>query len=177
MSNQNVRMSIIKEKITDKIKINCWKHHFGLSPVGKCPYCNTCILVPKSIKLKICPTIKFENYEKSIDIPAKIHGTHFDHLQSELNYGSTTIDNLYPVCSVCNLQKGDKNHTQFLELIKNDSNFLNSIKNNTVFMDIDNKDGLCNGIVYDKRNNTYNLCKNKIYFRNKCNTHLYQITY
>jgi len=175
MSVSDVRMTIIKEKITDKMKIDCWKASFGSSPIGKCPYCNTCILVPKSIKHRICPIINFDNYQINT-LPYKIYGTHFDHLKSELNYGSTTPDNLYPVCSVCNLQKGAKNHTDFIELIKNKPEFLNSIKSDSVFMDIDNESGICNGIVHDKKDNSYKLCKNKIYFRDKCNTHLYQKT-
>ena len=126
MSASDVRMTIIKEKITDKMKIDCWKAAFGYSPIGKCPYCNTCILVPKTIKHKICPTISFNSYQSN-NFPSKIHGTHFDHLKSELNYGSTTPDNLYPVCSVCNLQKGDKNHVDFQELIKNKPDFLYGI--------------------------------------------------
>ena len=74
------------------------------------------------------------------------------------------------------LQKGDKNHTYFIELIKNKPDFLNSIKSDSVFMDIDNESGLCNGIVHDRKDNSYKLCKNRIYFRDKCNTHLYQKT-
>ena len=142
----NTHMSIIKEKITDKMKICCWKTHFGTSVIGRCPYCKICIVVPKSIKHKVCPTIDFDDYQKNNKLPAKIYGTHFDHLKSELNYGSTTIDNLYPVCSVCNLQKGTKNNTEFIELIKKNPYFLNSIKSDINYMEIDNDNGICNGI-------------------------------
>jgi 5-methylcytosine-specific restriction endonuclease McrA len=173
MSVSDVSMKIVKEKIPDKMKIDCWKMNFSNSPFGECPYCHSCIIIPKSIKHKVCPTVTFDNSQQMIHLPTRIHGTHFDHLKSELNYGSTTLDNLYPVCSVCNLQKGQKNHHDFIELIKRDPTFLNSINSDIMYMDIDNNDGICNGIVCDKNNN-YKLCKNKVYFRNKCNTHLYQ---
>lgn len=171
--NNDSRMTIVKEKISDKMKMDCWRNNFKNKPFGICPYCGIQIIIPKCIKMKICPKINLEEYCFKNGLTDKIYGTHFDHLKSELNYGGTTLENLYPVCSVCNLQKGSKNHQEFMNLIKTIPNYLNSINSQIRYMEIDNKDGYCNGIVCDK-NNHYKLCSNRTYFRGKCNNHLHQ---
>ena len=156
-----------KEKINFNIKQEVWLNNFGNSLYGNCFYCKNYILIPKIVFNKLYPKKDINLYDQYI--PKNIIGTHFDHIISEHNLGKTNVTNLQPICSICNLKKGNKNSKEFIKSKK----LTNNSEYNTDFMDIDNNNNYCKGIILDK-NFVASKCNNKSYFRHKCLIHMYQ---
>jgi hypothetical protein len=90
-----------KTKITSKMRKDVWKKRNGNNMNGKCIICQD--------------NIEFDNF-------------HCGHILSENNGGSTTLDNLEPICIGCNLTMGTKN----LNIYKNE---YNNFKNNINYID------------------------------------------
>lgn len=156
-----------KETIKLNIKQQVWLNNFGNNLYGNCFYCKNYILIPKSVFDKLYPKQDLNHYDQYI--PKNIIGTHFDHIISEHNLGKTSVDNLQPICSICNLKKGNKNSKQFIKSKKLTDNY--EYNNDYMDMDLDNYD-YCKGVVFN--NKTATKCGNKCYFRNKCSIHMYQ---
>ena len=77
-----------KKSIPHAIKVKCWNHHVGeLVPKTKCLCCN------------------------NIDITQ--HNFHCGHIIAESQGGSCDINNLMPVCNVCNYSMGSMNMNEF----------------------------------------------------------------
>tara|TARA_B000000475_G_scaffold164112_1_gene132040 strand:- start:130 stop:1197 length:1068 start_codon:yes stop_codon:yes gene_type:complete len=78
-----------KKNIPKKLKIDIWNHYIGNNiRTCKCLCCNI-------------TDISIENF-------------HAGHIISEKNNGLTTINNLLPICSGCNLSMNSKNMEQFI---------------------------------------------------------------
>jgi hypothetical protein len=87
--NDNVSKKQYKKKnIPHSVKIKCWNTHVGeLIPKVKCLCCH------------------------NIDITQ--HNFHCGHIIAESNGGSLGIDNLLPICNVCNYSMGSTNMIEF----------------------------------------------------------------
>lgn len=156
-----------KETIKFNLKQEVWFNNFGNNLYGTCFYCKNYILIPKTVFSKLYPEQDINYYDQYI--PPNIIGTHFDHIISEHNLGTTNVNNLQPICSICNLKKGKKNSREFIKSKK----LTNNSEYNNDFMDTDLEDNsLCKGIVF--KNNKASNCRNKCYFRHKCQIHMYQ---
>lgn len=170
--NQDIVMktSISRENITDSTKLQVWMKYFKHNYIGICPIenCNNYIIIPPKIYYKLFnQKLNIEN----ISMPNEYESTHFDHIISEHNGGSSiNIHNIQPICSKCNLQKSSKNDFNLSQLeIKKRND-----KNNIVYMDVDVDEKMCNGVVYDRITKTYRMCKNKANLNNKCPNHYNQ---
>lgn len=77
-----------KKKITHTVKISCWNTHVGeLIPKIKCLCCN------------------------NVDITQ--HNFHCGHIVAECNGGTYEMNNLLPICNVCNNSMGTMNMNEF----------------------------------------------------------------
>ena len=161
----------LKDYININLKKKIWLKYFNESLYGECQYCKNKILIPKIVFQKLYPNKDINDFDDYI--PKHIIGTHFDHKKSEFNNGKTNINNLQPICSICNLKKNKKNANEFEKL----SNLNYKHEYNIDFMDIDTDTHKCKGVILDK-NSIGHRCNNKNYFICKCVTHMYQnITY
>lgn len=80
-----------KRKIPQKLRIEVWKKYNGDSFSGFCYSCKD--------------SLRFENF-------------HAGHVIAEINGGETTLNNLFPVCSSCNISCGRKNLEEFKEVLQ-----------------------------------------------------------
>ena len=84
----NEKQKYKKKNIPHTVKIKCWNTHVGeLVPKVKCLCCH------------------------NIDITQ--HNFHCGHITAECNGGSLDIDNLLPICNVCNYSMGSTNMNEF----------------------------------------------------------------
>lgn len=93
-----------KMKISITMKKYVWKKRNGSSMDGKCFCCD-----------------EFLEY----------NNLHCGHIVSELNGGLTNLDNLEPICMICNLSMGTKNMNVYKEELlkfKNDLNYINDLE-------------------------------------------------
>jgi DNA/RNA endonuclease G (NUC1) len=82
--------TIYKKEIIPKCVRNClWINYFGDSRIGKCQMC------------------------KREDI--SISSFQAGHIIAEANGGKTTLDNLKPVCQLCNTSSGKNNMDDFIK--------------------------------------------------------------
>jgi hypothetical protein len=80
-----------KKPIPHSIKIKCWNYHIGeLVPKTKCLCCN------------------------NVDITQ--HNFHCGHIIAESKGGSCDVNNLMPICNVCNYSMGSMNMNEFREM-------------------------------------------------------------
>jgi len=80
-----------KKNIPHTVKINCWNTHVGeLVPKTKCLCC------------------------KNVDITQ--HNFHCGHIIAESNGGTYKMDNLLPICNVCNSSMGSTNMNEFKKM-------------------------------------------------------------
>ena len=73
-----------KQKIQPKLRIEVWRKEFSNNDEGNCPICKNVINIGKN-------------------------GFHCSHIISEANGGLTELNNLRPLCEICNLRMGSKN--------------------------------------------------------------------
>ena len=168
---QSISKKSKKIRINDNLKVDSWQIHFNNQLYGNCYYCQNHILIPKCVFHKLYPKYDITDYD--LYIPSNITGTHFDHIHSEYNSGKTDINNIRPICTICNLKKNKKNCDEFVQ----SKSFTNNCEYNNDFMDIDHLENKCKGIIINK-NYTARKCNNNSYIRNKCGIHMYQnLTY
>lgn len=80
-----------KKNIPHTVKINCWNTHVGeLVPKTKCLCC------------------------KNVEITQ--HNFHCGHVIAECNGGTYQMDNLLPICNVCNSSMGSVNMNEFKKM-------------------------------------------------------------
>lgn len=80
-----------KKNIPHTVKINCWNTHVGeLVPKTKCLCCN------------------------NVDVTQ--HNFHCGHVIAECNGGTYQMDNLLPICNVCNSSMGSINMNEFKKM-------------------------------------------------------------
>lgn len=87
------RFKPIKKKIPKALRISVWNKYMGSnSRKGKCPLCD----------------------EREI----RLEEFHCGHDMAEAIGGELSVDNLFPVCSLCNLSMGTKNFNDMWEKLK-----------------------------------------------------------
>ena len=102
-----------KTKITSKMRKDVWKKRNRNNMDGKCLICQD--------------NIEFDNF-------------HCGHIISENNGGSTTLNNLEPICLGCNLTMGTKNlniYKNEYNNFKNNINYINKLNINRIINNID----------------------------------------
>src|SRR5665648_974685 len=93
--NDNTDISVSSETIYKKETIpktvrNCvWLNYFGSQRKGKCKCC-------------LRETISIMNF-------------HFGHIKAEINSGTTTLDNLIPICMLCNTSMSRQDMNEFIK--------------------------------------------------------------
>lgn len=83
---EHFKFKKVKSKISDKLRKQVWTKEFGNNLSGQCP-------ISKCINI-----LKFDK-----------NGFHCGHIISEYNGGSTSIDNLRPICAECNCKMNKHN--------------------------------------------------------------------
>jgi hypothetical protein len=87
----HIKFKKIKDKISQNLRQAVWFKEFSSNTEGLCPIIN-------------CTNKIFLNIK---------NGFHCGHIISESNNGLTNIDNLRPLCYVCNLKMGSKNWNDY----------------------------------------------------------------
>jgi hypothetical protein len=99
---ENKKNYKIKEKIPATLKNKLWRKHFSTDIVGKCLCCDV-----ESISIK--------NFDCG-------------HIISEKNGGNVSLNNMKPICRLCNSSMSTMNMDEFIKKYEFDSN-LNNPKN------------------------------------------------
>ena len=84
------RFQKVKKYMSPQLRMCVWNRYFGNSENGICPICNKQIKVGRN-------------------------GFHCAHIISRANNGETTIDNLRPLCSDCNIDMGSLNWDDYIK--------------------------------------------------------------
>ena len=90
--SETPKIPYVKDKIPRAVKNCLWINYFGDKRVGVCACCQR-------------EPISLNNFNAS-------------HIQAERCNGTTTLDNLAPTCTICNLSMGTMNMMDFISKYK-----------------------------------------------------------